>query len=325
MRFKPPRYSIKHFPFSPGIPWTMRNGRYVEPRLDPDLWSRAMANKSVITVIAYNGLIESFFSLSILEAFSSNYYRKLFWLGDKRFEELVNYHQLAKISESSLVRRNLARFPVPLFFDKADGAYINALNNYIYRKTYLGTFPKLRNEPILAQIFNNSLMEWNNLYIPRLRGLDYGKYEQIYRLGSRYILIFQGRSGLSGHRERGLNWTVRQVKELAAIVGRFGVKVIVCTNKPEVYHGGSGLYRAISYKDLGAIFYLLKDAWIILSEEIDFLYLAIMLSSGTIISDHLGGIFSLQRNAEFLGVEKVISTSTEGIVPMDIYKLCEAG
>ena len=71
--------TTKYFPFSSGIPWQIKNGRYVQPEVSAAILQSKLRDKDIV-VAAFGGLLESFYSLSILEAI--NYMmpgHSLFW------------------------------------------------------------------------------------------------------------------------------------------------------------------------------------------------------------------------------------------------------
>src|SRR3990167_86537 len=108
----------KYFPFAPGVPWKIKNGKYIVPALSMDAWHRALHGKEIV-VVAYGGFIESFVSLCFLEIV--NYLspgKKLFWLGNNRFASLVEVNGLAQICESDVSKETFANYPVPLFMDR---------------------------------------------------------------------------------------------------------------------------------------------------------------------------------------------------------------
>lgn len=323
------RYSTKFFPFSPGIPWTIKNNKYVVPKIDIDVWRKVLADRLDTTVIAHGGLLESFFSLALIEAVNGfDHKRRIEWLGCTEYNSLVRFQGLAFVSSSKLTADDAVRYPVPLFLDRGKGVYFNALNNYRIEKAFNGRYPKRRKEPILQQIFDNALVQWQPNYIPKLRRLGTREYAQWGRRHKvhqrqRYVLVCPDPTPFSKAGKRALSWSPREVRELSAMLSRFGLAVIVCTDRPGHFY--NTLLRTAPIDNLEIICNLLSHAWMILSHDIDFLMVGMMLSKATIVGLHQRGPFDLTRNAEFLGVENVICTNsvTEGLSPLDVHAICE--
>jgi len=90
------KFSVKSFPWSPGIPWKVRRGKYVIPELPAELVSNVLRGKEAV-VCSFGGLLESFYSLSILETMNKNLLaKKLYWAGNNEYEPLVAANSLAQ-------------------------------------------------------------------------------------------------------------------------------------------------------------------------------------------------------------------------------------
>src|SRR5690554_6700310 len=89
-------FSIKNFPWAPGLSWKIKNGKYVVPELPFELFSKSLKNKDVV-VCSFGGLVESFYSLSILELLNNNLIgNKLYWAGNSEYQNLLKLNGLAK-------------------------------------------------------------------------------------------------------------------------------------------------------------------------------------------------------------------------------------
>jgi hypothetical protein len=319
------KYNPKYFPFSPGIPWQIKSGKYIIPQIDYFLWNNILEGKNIV-VSAYGGYLESFFSLSFIEGLISiDPMRKILWLGNKHHHDLVRMQGMASPCHIDLDDYGLRQYPVPLFFD-ADGlAYINCLNNYIHTKSYWGQYPIKNKEPVLQQIFANALIPWRG-YAPKLRKLtelsskfsDWMRMEHL-KGGARFVLLLPESFG-SMHNVDCLNWNDQNVREFAAIMRRFGVRVVLCTNRPGLFHGSN---VCVAPSDPITILNLLIRAWMVLSRDVDWHIITMLESDAHIVSKHTDNELNLFSNAEFIGAENVISTDSEWYSPMDVYKICE--
>jgi hypothetical protein len=313
------RYSTVYFPFSPGIPWTVKNNKYVIPKVDFDVW-KEFVDKREIVVVAYGGFFESFFSLSFIEMVKDLLPgKKVSWLGNLEYEFLLKAQNLVRRSLLPLTKEKLAKYPVPLFADAGNNAYYNCLHNYIYSKSFFLKHRKENRDPLLKQIFNNALVPFDPKYTPKLRNLNYlsSEYNDWKRAArfsdkGKFILIIPGEEPGS------LGWRDRDIRELAGLISRFGLSVVVCLERSGVFYGPKLFQAPVT---LPIKTNLLKKAWMILSDSFDDLLVGMMVSNATIGASNQGD--ELYRNAEFIGAENVIFTDNGQISPMDVYAMCE--
>jgi hypothetical protein len=101
---------------------------------------------------------------------------------------------------------------------------------------------------------------------------------------------------------------------------RFGVRVVLCTNRPGLFHGSN---VCVAPSDPITILNLLIRAWMVLSRDVDWHIITMLESDAHIVSKHTDNELNLFSNAEFIGAENVISTDSEWYSPMDVYKICE--
>ena len=314
--------SVKYFPFAPGIPWKIKGGRYVVPQIDQQVWNSVLANKDLV-VMAYGGLLESFCSLAIVEALTQIEPSKpLFWTGNEPFRSLVQSQGLARNRNIEDLSEN---YPVPLFLDRENLAYFNALNNYPVTRSYSGVYEKKNWKIVFSQIFINSLVQWNKQYLPKIRNFDpsskYTEWAKINKFhdNQRYIFILPEKTEYSRQTNSCLNWNINNVREFAALVRRFGLNVVVCAESDSQYYNSSVIRAPI---DIDIIIPLISKSWMVLAEQIDFLIIALALSKAHIISLPHDKKFDLYKHADLFEVENVIFTSTD-VSPPEIYSICE--
>jgi hypothetical protein len=319
------KYNPKYFPFSPGIPWNTVSGKYIIPQVDYYIWHQVLENRDIV-VAAYGGPLESFFSLSFNEALVSiEPRRRISWLGNKDYRPFVRAQGLSTVCSVDLTPEKLAKYPVPLFLDAEGRAYLNCLNNYVISRSYWGKYPKTNTDPVLKQIYDNALIPWRD-YKPKLRRLErqsknferWARLEHIHS-AKRLILIFPERWH-SLHDVDCLGWTAKNVREFTAMASSFGLPVVVCTRRPGLYHG-SRLH--IAPNNMNAILNLLTRAWAVLSSEIDWLLMTMMISKANIIARPTEQHLDLYANADFLEAPNVISTDNRALAPIDVHRICE--
>lgn len=317
------RYSKKLFPFSPGIPWTIKNNKYIIPQIDAKIWNRVLQDKDFI-VTCYGGFLESFFSLSYFEAFAKmEPYREVYWMGDPDLEGLVSMQGIAGLGGFDLGSEVVDKYPVPIFMDKDNSAYFNVLNNYLITKSYKPSkYSLINKEPVLKQIYQNCMIEYDN-FVPKMRtgySLSYKAWLANNGLheNSKFIVVFP-ETWKSMHEENCLGWNDRQIREFSQMVKQLNISVISC-EKPRVdafYHAGHIIRAPL---DLDIMIGLMTDAFGVLSADIDFLIVSMMLSQTSfIMSRPLHEIYDLYDNADFIGSENVIFTDTE-LSPRDVFQ-----
>ena len=287
-----PRLSKKYFPFSPGVPWTIKNSKYILPQMTESIFYNKLKGKDII-VACFGGLIESYLSLTILETI--NYMmpgNKLFWCGNGEFHSLIKRNGLAKFF-SGINSETLDRFPTPFFFDKENRVYFNSLYNYINVKTYYLEDRYISNKPIIKQIIENSTVDWNVRYLPQIR-INTGQHKS-------NVLIFPDKTGMSQHNSSCLGWSVKQTRMFAKLMNSSGMKPIIITNNIEHYIGYVESKTEVIKLDLDRVIDLLPHSYAVVSEDVDFLILANIMSAAKLFSLPQPKHLSLIKNNKFLG------------------------
>lgn len=310
------KYSTKYLPFAPGIPWKVQNGKYIVPEINGETWRSVMGNKSAV-LLASGGLLESFYSLTILEALKlENPYRALFWSGSQQFKYLFDINTIAKHISIDL---DINKYPTPVFFDKDDDyVFFNSLYNYITIKDFRGfDNKKENNKPIVQQIFSNSLMGWRNDYLPKLRLLNEieGKKHKdwlnsygISKLG-RYVVYFTSNSGFDS-----LNWSHGQIREFSALLKSIGINFVICSNEKTIWPTGIKIAKT----DIALT--LIKNAWAILSSDLDYLLMTPAINNEAIIISKFinSKPYDLIKNVDFIESENLIYSGID-INPYDTF------
>jgi len=280
--------SFKIFPFSAGIPWEINKG-ILNPKIPFNILNNAISDKNII-VTCYGGLLESYLSLSYLEAFNKIWpSKKLTWSGNPIFKDLIEANGLSKFSEE-IPGEILSRYPVPLFFDKLNNAIFNPLNNYIKIKPYYGGLKSFNNNNVyLKQIWNNSLLDFKNFYLPLIRNdFDNNNFKNHLLLSKfdfnkPYIIIIPDDLKYSIHSQKCLPWNIQQVKSFATIISQLGYSTVILTDN--VYKYYSNNLPFVFEFNFTAFFTLIKNSKMILSNEIDFLLISQLISDNYLVSN----------------------------------------
>ncbi len=319
------KFSKQFFPFAPNIPWTIKNNKYIIPGIDANTWEKNVKDKNYI-VTCYGGLLESFFSLSYLEALSrTSSGKEIKWMGNPDFEYFVKAQGIGKVNEFDLGSNVVDKYPAPIFMDRENNAYFNVINNYVETKSYKPG-PSVTNKDIcLKQIFQNCMIPWDG-DTPKLRMHSVKKYNEWksankFHDNLKYILVFTDK-WTSMHDIDCLEWNDRQVRELAEMVRHLGYSVVSCSEKKvDPYYRAGQVIRAPL--DIEIVTNLIMNSNGVLSRDIDPLLVSAMISDSTyIISKDVGGIYDLYHNADFIQAKNMIFTETE-LSPQDVYSFLE--
>jgi len=314
------KYKSKFFPFSAGIPWKIERGKYIIPEIDGQIWNDVLKDKHII-ITAFGGILESFISLCAAEAIKHTVNNnKLSWIGNFEYYDFVKFQGLCTLSNIKITEENLKNYPVPIFFDKNDNAYFNILNNYLIRNSYWGKYPEKINLPIFEQIYKNVLIPWNN-YTPNLRYLGTEFIDNLYKTGkfnsnkTKIISII-----LNDCDNNMLDWNIHNIKEFAQLVSNKGFKVVLFTKYIYSFYGSNiNIYKY----DFKNIMQTVIKSWMVLSNDINWLIISMMISKSKLISRKINGPLDLLKNAESLGIENDIFVYTKWISPIDVFNICE--
>lgn len=294
--------SVKYFPFTPGIGWNLKNNKYIIPRVSPIAFDQAMKNRDAI-IVTYGGLLESFLSLSYFEMINQFYpSTKMYWCGNDQFNPLIKLNGVGVVSPEPFPHSLLKNYPVPIFLDKKDNIYFNCLNNYLEMNNYLGLKEYKNKRSLYRQVLSNLLFNWNSSFLPKLRNRhlvmpvvkSWAKVNNL-DLNRPFILICP-EIFYSQHKVSCLNWKEKEIKALGAMLKQRGVSTIVCTNSPGRYYGGAVYTIPVKFEQL---VYLMTEARAVLSETIDCLLIANMISKLIIFSLKIRKPYSFKLNSSF--------------------------
>lgn len=324
-KWKPEKHdAVEYFPFSPGIPWKLKDN-YILSRLDGANFSRVLTNRDPI-FLCYGGLFETYFCLSILEALNFIYpSKKMYWCGDQKYNQLAYLNGLSALAPAdiTLSESQIVKYPAPLFLAKEKFIYFNCLFNYIDIYDVFGKFVKKSIRPISEQVFQNSLLDWNINFIPKMRNIrepiEIRKWRETRKINvdRPFILIFPDYLGYSEHNTSCLQWNIQQVKSFVSMVSQIGLGVIIVTSNIYRYHGIKAVVT--DEKNFENLIYLIQKAKFLLAEELDIILLRMLLSKNSkIISRTQYDEFGLKRNQIFLGTNHELITKKE-LNPFDVF------
>ena len=293
------QFSTKYFPFAKGIPWKMKYSVYVYPEVSRTILEKKLSDKDV-TVIAYGGLLESFFSLSILEMVNHFFpSARLFWAGNEKYSNLLKMNGLATFHQEDF-SQIYENYPVPLFLDKNDGAYFNCLNNYINVKKYYLEKGYHDTRAAIKQIVEKGLFPWDNKFIPKLRNNDEKIIVNKVKLSKIFIekpfVLIMPDIGHSMHNIDCLGWSPMEVKSLGAMLRNSGISLVVLSNNLQYYSPATIVLNF----ELETYLYLVRFAKAIISRELDYLFVAATLSDIKVISRLMPEEFKIKKNLKFL-------------------------
>lgn len=319
MAIKAKKYKPRFFPFSAGIPWQMEMGKYIIPNINDFIWEKTINNKNII-IVSFGGLLESFLSLMAAEAFKkTKYNNKLFWKGFSNFNDLVKFQGLCSISDVNITNDDIKNYPTPVFFDKNDNVYFNILNDYKIKKSYWGQCHKEVNLPIIEQIYRNICIPWDGFF-PILRNIKSDIYDNLYKTGkikkrTKIISII-----LNDVEDDILDWNIYNTREFAQLASNNGFKVVLFSKDANRFYGSNLFSYKYNYQE---VIQFINKSWMVISNDIDWLIISMMISNAKIISKKMFNQYDLLKNADLIGVDNDIFTFNEWYSPIDVFNICK--
>lgn len=324
MRSKPNniKTTSRIFQYCPGVVWKLRNNLII-PKLDSNNWKRVIDDREVV-IVNFGGLFESYLSLSYFEALNKLHPQKdVIFNGQEQFLQLISINGLGYCD--NLITKDIAiKYPIPIFLDKSNHTYFNCLNNYLYICNVDGKNKFKRRTSLSKQLLSNLCLDWNINYTPQLRNLKlpsvFNEFKQFkkFDIDKPFVLIFpDSNSGFSMHSISMLGWTVAQVKSFVSMTGSKGIQTVIITKHIGRYTGINSLVLA---PKLDNILSLIEKSSVILSDEIDFLLIGLLLSkNGKIIARDVNKEFSIKKNQKHLETDKKLYLAKE-LEPIKVFK-----
>lgn len=315
--------NIHYFPWLPGIPQQISNYNTIKTILDADSWNKILENRNPV-ITCFGGLFESYFSLSFAEAFNKLYPSKKIFINYNKFNELIKLNNIAK-PINLISTETIKKYPVPLFFNDGYEVFFNSLYNYLNIKDLAQKYKPFKNyHPISKQIFKNSFLNWDINFIPKLRKLilpnEFIKWKEIkkFNINKPYVLILPDKTNMSIHSFSALSWSIAQVKSFVSMCAGSGINSVIITNTPGKY---TGINSLILSPNLEQILCLIEKCSYILSEEIDFLLISLLLSKNSTIFSRLHKHqYSIKYNQNFLKTDQKI-IENKILDPFEVYKV----
>lgn len=319
---KSDKISTRYFPFAPGIPYKIKNGRYVLPQMGGKYLSEVLSHEEIV-VSAYCGLFESLFSFSILEMINQLSHNKtLYWCGNYDFSQLTYLNGLAQ-SKNLISSDKLSKYPVPIFFDASNRTYFNCLVNYINGYTYYGEYKYTDKKSVALQLFRNSMIEWDPRYLPQMRNLiessEFKEWSAAHHFRAKkpFILLIDGGTGLSQHDDKFLNWGIHEVRSFSSMLRAANISLVILTKYPQRHPGVQAYFPPFK---LDNALYLISKASTVLSVEPDWLLSTLLIGSGSIICNVKKGALEIEKNARYLKSKNKI-VSLENVDPLKAFEV----
>lgn len=317
-------FSIKYFPWAAGLPWKVKRGKYVLPEIPVTLLHSILTEKQLV-VCAFGGFLESFYSLSVLEALNVEFpSHKLYWSGNDSYHTLLGANGLA-LPFAEIDQKDINRFPTPIFLDKNNRAYFNCLINYLVKKTYYltGGYPDGR--AAIQQIIEKSTFSHNSNIKPKIRYNDeMGDHTSLFKahsvdLSKPFILFIPDHTSCSIHNDSFLNWNKSQNKSFITLATQAGYQVVVLTESPSQYWGINAKIIPFSIE---LFLTLVPQAKFLISRDVDFPLVSCSISDAAIIANKTVGCFKIDKNSHIIGKDSVIY-SDEEFLPLSALQAME--
>lgn len=310
-----------YLPFAPGIPFHLKYGKYILPKINPEALSYAFDGREA-TIVSYGGFLECVISLSIIEALAQKFHKTRYkFICDSRFQSIFNLQGIATGSKFDISDETLSKYTAPLFFSKDQNVFLNSLFNYLNVNDYLGNYKYTDKKAVGLQIFKNSFTSWDKIYRPSLNvkcSEELSKSAKIrnFNLNNKYILLFPDRTGLSNHSTSCLNWSLQDVRAFSAMCSKSDYKLIIMTPTPEKYYGLSSFIAPFNVEN---ILYLLSNASFVLSKDADFLISSLLLNKAKLISLKTFDELKIEKNKKYFNSDNDI-LSIDELTPFKAYK-----
>jgi len=301
------------FPFAKGIPYKVKNGMYVAPRLDFQYWKEAFENKKAV-IICNNGFLENLIATTIAESLREiRPNQEIEWMVNPFYKKLWSINGLGKESAFYIDAEKLKKYPVPLFFNSNNtSVYINSCYNYRTVYTYYGKERYHDQKAVCEQVFRNLMVDWSHLYLPKMRNLRVpDSLERLaassrFSLSDPYILLIPDVTGMSDHDEQSLDWSLNEIRSFAAMIRNTKYNLVIMSPFPQKYYGIKAFVPPMNVESL---LFLMSKSSVILSKEVDFSIGSLLIGNAKTFSLRLKKEFKLEKNKRFLTVENDIVTS----------------
>lgn len=292
--------SIKYFPYAPNIPFEVKYDRFILPKLETEVWNRAITNRDIV-IAGFGGLFEAYCSLYFLEACNFIYpSKKLYWQGNEKLSQLYQLNGLAKKLEQDV---ELINYPIPLFLDKENYTFIHYMYNYLDVYSYYRCFGYTNTKSAVQQVFTNLLFPClEEKYKPQFRNINQKEFDtwcgiNKFYPNKPYLVIIPEETGMSMHPQDCLKWGTNQVRALVSSLEQKNIATVIVSDNPGKYYG---LPSKVMPPNIGLILQLLPNAKFILSKEVDYLLLSMLMSKAHVFSADQRHALNLKKNAKFL-------------------------
>jgi hypothetical protein len=209
--------------------------------------------------------------MSLLEFFAKNYSNNLLWAGKSEFIPLLKSNGLANYFED-LKEDHLKKFTTPIFMDRDDRIYFNSLYNYKDVKTYYGSFGYHCKQPVCRQIFQNSCVPWEDIYIPELRA---NFQKPIFDFSKKFVLVIPDETIYSNNPISCLDFNLTQIVSLSQLLIQNNINTVILANDPRKYYNG---FVSVLPATLDNILSLIPKSIALFSKQIDYHLISMLLT-----------------------------------------------
>lgn len=290
------------YPLAPGLIYEDKI------HINPDLNSLSsfIKNRDFI-LCCYGGILETYYTLMYTEYLSLKFKdKKFYWVGNNVFNTLIKSNSICKVLNQDINKDHILKANIPFLSDEENKyCIINPLYTYL-KINKKGRFIK-DSRNFIAQI-NNTFIKSPKDFFPKLRDKripeSYNKWKLINKINdeNNIIMIFPDVTGWSMHSDKFLEWTPNEVRSFTSMMYGKGYKIYVVTNKQNLYYGLSN--AKILPLDFDLIFYLLQKAKYLVSNEVDWIYIYLMITSGKVFCKNINkGPFGLYKTLSYVGIE----------------------
>jgi len=238
------------FPFSPGLPWNIRNSIII-PSISDILWDNIIVEKKRVDILCPGYFLETLVSSKAVDILNSHGLYVKRWIIPSYYKDMLKFLGIDMKGSDGCVFEEFDRlmvgvksYPVPYFFDGDGNMYLNLLFNYGKRVSFANFNRTSRNtEPFWKQLLDNICRRYDmdkfeiDTYKLKKKGLGL-----LRKLGTKKELVLLDNSNLlsesaDGSIIKNSIFFTNEVRNIAAAAHDKGMECVVMGNRFDLNNG----------------------------------------------------------------------------------------
>lgn len=264
-------------PYTQDIIWNLDHKQKIKINSLEPYMDIIKNNNNIHNVICYGGLLENYISLYLL-SYLKRQNKKINFIGHYEFNNFIKKITGSSLNSYLLNKQVIDNYPSPIFFDKDNNIYYNILYNLYNEINYAGIDIGEHKKCIL-KVINNNIIYKNIFDNPiDISNLLFSKHYLNWKNSNKnllkipYIIVAPGKTRMSIHSGKYLNWTIDDCIEFSNLMKKLGIFVIIMNTgsfvtKTEYNHISFGVSQ---YLDL------VGSAFMVIADEIDLILIKVI-------------------------------------------------